>query len=38
VPIGGVLIFGSAKILKIIEKQAERKEKILSPLKENRIS
>jgi hypothetical protein len=30
VPIGGVLIFGSAKILKIIEKQAVRKEKILS--------
>jgi len=32
VPIGGVLIFGSAKILKLIEKQAERKEKILPRL------
>jgi hypothetical protein len=35
VPIGGVLIFGSAKILKYIDKQAFQEKKIRLALKRN---
>jgi hypothetical protein len=38
VPIGGVLIFGNAKVLKIIDKQAFSKIKILSDIELDRIS